>query len=196
LRLADHWQPRKVDLAQVNDRVFTFSAGLGLDASVVARVDSHPKLKSRYGASYFTYAAITTFLGKYVAKPPRLVAELPDGTVIEGVTAIVQNADPYTYFEDRPLHVAVGATLNSGDLAGVVLKRTTPTIMPSVIMRVFLERLQVTKHRAISGFSGVDGVVVRASEDRPIALQVDGDFIGDVDEARFSVLPGALTVVC
>jgi diacylglycerol kinase family enzyme len=195
LRLADHWQPRKVDLAQVNERVFTFSAGLGLDASVVARVDSHPKLKSRYGASYFTYAAITTFLGKYVVKPPRLVAELPDGTTIEGVTAIVQNADPYTYFEDRPLHVAVGATLNSGDLAGVVLKRTTPTIMPSVIARVFLERLQVTKHRAIAGFSSVDGVVVRAAGDRPIALQVDGDFIGDVDEARFTVLPGALTVV-
>jgi diacylglycerol kinase family enzyme len=196
LRMADVWQPRQVDLAKVNDRLFTFSAGIGLDASVVARVDSHPRLKSRFGAAYFTYAAITSFLGDYVVRPPRLTAELPDGTVLEGVTAIIQNGDPFTYYENRPLHVATGATLTSGDLAGVVLRRTTPTIMPSVIARVFLERLEVTGHRAIDGFSGVDGLVVRsADEARPIALQVDGDHIGDVTEARFSVQPRALTVV-
>src|SRR5579862_5103232 len=29
LRMADDWRPRRVDLARVNDRWFTFSAGLG-----------------------------------------------------------------------------------------------------------------------------------------------------------------------
>src|SRR3954468_8877700 len=42
LRMADDWQPRRVDLAFVNERFFTFSAGIGLDASVVRRVDAHP----------------------------------------------------------------------------------------------------------------------------------------------------------
>src|SRR4051794_10162015 len=55
LRVADNWQPRKVDLALVNDRRFTFSCGLGIDASVVARVDAHPRLKSRLGPYYFTW---------------------------------------------------------------------------------------------------------------------------------------------
>ena len=32
LRLADDWTPRRVDLAHVNGRGFTFSAGFGLDA--------------------------------------------------------------------------------------------------------------------------------------------------------------------
>ncbi len=195
LRLADTWTPRKVDLAAVNDRLFTFSSGVGLDASVVARVDAHPKLKTRFGASYFTYAAITTFMGKYVINPPKLEVELPDGTRLGGATAIIQNSDPFTYFENRPLHVARGAQLDSGDLAGVVLRRTTPTIMPSIIARVFSQRLEVTKHRAIDGFSGVDGVVVRSADDRAVAVQVDGDYIGDVTEARFTVHPGALTVI-
>src|SRR5919112_234647 len=31
LRVADDWSPRRVDLAKVNDRYYTFSAGLGLD---------------------------------------------------------------------------------------------------------------------------------------------------------------------
>ncbi len=35
--------PARVDLGRVNDRYFTFSSGVGLDASVVERVDAHPR---------------------------------------------------------------------------------------------------------------------------------------------------------
>jgi len=54
LRVVDDFRPRQVDLARVNDRWFTFSAGMGLDAAVVARVDAHPRLKARYGPKYFS----------------------------------------------------------------------------------------------------------------------------------------------
>src|SRR5204863_6809078 len=47
LRLADDWRPRRVDVGRANGRYFTFSAGVGLDASVVERVDAHPRLKAR-----------------------------------------------------------------------------------------------------------------------------------------------------
>src|SRR5258705_3300172 len=73
LRMADTWAPRKIDVARVNERWFTFSAGLGLDASVVARVDEKPQLKRRLGAWYFTTSAITTFTTRYVVHPPRLI---------------------------------------------------------------------------------------------------------------------------
>ena len=76
LRLADEWRPRSVDLGTVNDRCFTFSAGLGLDASVVERVDRHPRLKARLGEYYFTYAAITTFVRRYLVRPPRLALDV------------------------------------------------------------------------------------------------------------------------
>src|SRR5215217_3035260 len=42
LLMADRWEPRAVDLGRVNGRRFTFAAGMGLDASVVERVDRHP----------------------------------------------------------------------------------------------------------------------------------------------------------
>ena len=48
LQMADRFEPRRVDLGRVNGRHFTFSSGIGLDASVVERVDAHPRLKSRY----------------------------------------------------------------------------------------------------------------------------------------------------
>src|SRR3954462_11827103 len=53
LRVADDWQPRKVDLGRMNDRYFTFTAGYGLDASVVKSVDLRPGRKHRMGALYF-----------------------------------------------------------------------------------------------------------------------------------------------
>src|SRR3954447_4740575 len=47
LRMADDFQPRLVDTGRVNGRHFVFASGIGLDASVVERVDSHPRLKRR-----------------------------------------------------------------------------------------------------------------------------------------------------
>src|ERR1700677_3503856 len=75
LAMADDWRPRKVDLGIVNGHCFTFASGLGLDASVVERVDSKPHMKARLGAYYFTWAAISTFARRYLVRPPRMVAE-------------------------------------------------------------------------------------------------------------------------
>jgi diacylglycerol kinase family enzyme len=193
--MADDWKPRRVDLARVNGRHFTFSAGLGLDASVVERVDSHPYRKARFGAWYYTYAALTTFLSRYVVGPPRLEVELPDGRTLTGVTAIVQNADPYTYFQNRPVRVADGGALDDGTLTGAVLRRSTPTVMPTVIWRVFSKRARLSRHRAVDGFTGVEELVVRSIDGSGLPLQCDGDHIGDVTEARFGIAPRALAVV-
>src|SRR5919202_1636828 len=75
LERADHWQPRAIDLGVMNGRYFTFAAGMGLDASVVERVDRHPALKGRFGPFYFVEAAVATFLSRYVVRPPRLTIE-------------------------------------------------------------------------------------------------------------------------
>ena len=195
LRVADDWNPRRVDLAKVNDRYYTFSAGLGLDASVVERVDSHPRLKARLGAYYYTYAAITTFTRKYIARPPKMGVELPSGEKLDGVTLLVQNGEKYTYFNDLPIHMAEGADLNNGTLSGVVLEHTLPTIMPGIMYRALSKRARIVRHRAITSFEGVTELTARTLDDRPIHLQVDGDYIGEVTEARFGVLPRGLVVV-
>src|ERR671934_1205206 len=61
LGIADDFRPRRVDLGRVDQRYFIFGSGVGLDASVVERVDRHPYRKTRLGAWYYTYAAIATF---------------------------------------------------------------------------------------------------------------------------------------
>src|SRR5690349_16695333 len=101
LRMADEFEPRRVDLGRANGRAFVSSCGVGLDASVVERVDAHPKLKTRLSEYYFTYAALATFNRRYLVKPPRMRVRA-GGTELTAVTAIAQVSDPYTYFASRP----------------------------------------------------------------------------------------------
>ncbi len=195
LRVADTWAPRTVDLGRVNDRWFTFCSGVGLDASVVERVDSHPRRKAKYGPFYYTYAATTTFLKDYVVNPPRLEVVLPDGTAIPGVTTLVQNADPYTYFNSWPIHAAEAVALDSGTLSAVALSSSSPTVMPGVTWRMFSKNSRIEKHRRVTGAHDLTAFRVRTTDDRPLPVQVDGDFIGCSEEAVYTVTPGALTVI-
>ena len=194
LGLADDWRPRKVDLGVVNGRCFTFASGLGLDASVVERVDSNPHLKARLGPWYFTWVAVTTFARRYLVRPPRLSVHMGEER-FEGVTAVVQNGSPFTYFQNRPIEIAEDASLESGTLSGCVLHRARPIDMPFIAWRAFSRRARVARHRQISGFSDVTELTVRSADDRPLPLQVDGDYLGDVAEARYSIMPQALNVV-
>jgi diacylglycerol kinase family enzyme len=195
LQIADDWRPRRVDLGHVNKRHFVFSAGVGLDASVVEQVDAHPRLKARLGEWYYTWTGIQTFNRRYLVHPPRLEVEL-GGERLRGVTAIVQNAATYTFFGDRPVEMAEGATLDSGDLAGVLLQRSSPIDIPTIIWRALSRRARVSRHRQVRAFSGLTSLSVRSLDERPLPLQLDGDYIGETDEAVFGVTPGGITVVC
>jgi diacylglycerol kinase family enzyme len=194
LRLTDDWRPRRVDVARLNDRYFLFSAGVGLDASVVERVDAHPRLKARLGEWYYTTVALRVFARRYLFKPPRLEATLGEER-IEGVTSVVQNAAPYTFFGNRPVHIAEGATLDSGTLSGVVLERASPIDVPTVGVRALSERWALGRHRRVTAFSGLEALEVRSLDERELPIQVDGDYIGEVPSARFAVEPGGLLVV-
>jgi diacylglycerol kinase family enzyme len=194
LAMADDWRPRKVDLGVVNGRCFTFSSGLGLDASVVERVDSNPRRKARLGAYYFTWVAVTTFLGRYLLSPARLQVSA-NGKTLEGVTAIVQNGSPFTYFQNRPIEIAAPVALDSGVLGAAVLQRASLADMPSIGWRAFSGSARIVRHRQVTGLSELTELTVRSSDERPLPLQVDGDYLGDVSEARYSILPRALNVV-
>jgi diacylglycerol kinase family enzyme len=194
LMLADDWRPRRVDLGYVNDRKFLFSAGAGLDASVVERVDAHPRLKARIGEWYYAWVGVGTFNRRYLRKPVQLEARIGERQ-IKGVTAIIQNGSPYTYFGNRPVHMGEGADLDSGDLAGIVLKRARPVDVPTIIWRALSRRARVARHRQVDAFAGVTHLKLRSLDERALPLQVDGDYIGEVHEAVVGVTPRGIAVV-
>jgi diacylglycerol kinase family enzyme len=117
------------------------------------------------------------------------------GETLVGVTTVVQNAEHYTYFHEHPVDLADGASLDGGTLSGVVLRRGSLLGAPSLLARGVFGRGRVAGHRQVTGFEGVTSLTVSSATGRPLPLQVDGDYIGEVTEARFSIRPRALTIV-
>jgi diacylglycerol kinase family enzyme len=195
LLMADDFRPMRVDTGIVNGRHFVFASGVGLDASVVERVDAHPYRKARFGEYYFTWAAISSFNKTYLVKPPRMNVEV-NGETVEAVTAIVQNSDPFTFFGTRPIRVAKGAGLQTGTLGFAVLKRATLLDVPTLIPRLFTGRPEsVTKHRRITGFDPVERVTITSVDGREFPMEADGDFLGNFERVEYGVAPGSLAVV-
>ena len=198
--LADDFHPRRIDLGRCNGRHFVFACGVGLDASVVERVDAHPRLKARARQWYYTWAAVSSFYREYLRDPVRLELEL-NGERTEGVTAIAQNSDPFTYFANIPVRICDDIALDDGTLALAVLHRAKQRDMLPIATRVLSQRMRASKHRQIEEFDDVIEATIRSisTDDdgvvRPLPVQVDGDYIGEHSELRWSVDPGALTVV-
>ncbi len=195
LGLADRWAPRTVDLGRVNGRYFAFSAGVGVDASVVARVDARPRRKARLGVDYFLYTALRTFVGSYLVRPPRMQVSA-GGETVSGMTTIVQNAAYYTYFKHTPVEAALGGGLETATLAGLVLRRASLIDVPSILIRALASGPRLVDHRMVHGFRPFTELVARSADGRGLPLQADGDYLGHVTEARFDIAPGALRVVC
>jgi diacylglycerol kinase family enzyme len=201
LTLADEWAPRRIDLGRVDDRHFVFSCGVGIDATVVRRVDAHPRLKARAGPYYYTWAAISSFYRNYLRNPVRLRVETDSGGPAEGITALAQNSDPFTYFASRPIRVCEGVAIDDGSMAVGVLERAAQRDMPGLIPRLFSETRPAARHRRIEHFAGVTEASVASTSSgpdgapRPFPIQVDGDYIGEGTRLELRAEPGALTVV-
>jgi diacylglycerol kinase family enzyme len=195
LRLADDFRPRRVDLGRANDRFFVFSSGVGLDASVVERVDAHPYRKARFGHWYYAIAAVGTFNRRYLVRPPHVRVEA-GGRSLEAVTVIVQNSDPFTYFGRRPIRVCEDAGLETGTLSMAALRRATVLELPTLIPRVFSGRARtVVRHRYVEGLRAVTEARVEGVDGLPFPLQMDGDYVGEFDRVDYSAAPRALAVV-
>ena len=201
LSLADDWQPRKIDLGMVDQRYFVFACGVGIDATVVRRVDSNPKLKSTAGPYYYSWAGISGFYRRYLVNPVRVRTTVDGNEPVEGVTTIVQNSDPLTYFASRPIRVCEGISIDDGTLSLAVLKRATQRDMPTLISRLFSETRPAAHHKQVTHFDDVTHAVVETASlnkdgtPRPFPLQVDGDYIGERDRVELKAAPGALTIV-
>lgn len=182
---------RTVGLGQVDERWFTFCAGLGLDAEVVRRVErkradgrkATPALYVRQGLQQF-------FLHDRSGKPAITVHA--DGREPEQIgLALVCNSDPWTYLGPRPVRPCPRASFETGlDLFGMRSMATVPMLRH---LRQILSTRAKPRGRAVLSLHDTAGF--RLTSERPMALQVDGDDLGDRTEVVFRAVPYALDVV-
>jgi diacylglycerol kinase family enzyme len=195
LQLADDLQPRRIDMGRVNGRFFLFSSGTGIDAEVTRWVDDHPRLKARAANATFTFAALRSYLRDYRGRPPLLEVQVGDQRVA-GLSAIVQNSDPYTYFRSTPLRVCEDIALDDGTLSLTAMRRASLVLdAPGILYRLFARSGRLADHRMASSFPRITTAAVRSLDGADLPLEVDGDYIGSHPEVTYDVAPGSLLIV-
>ena len=200
LSRADDFEPRTIDLGIANGRRFVFACGAGLDATAAHQVDSHPKMKHRLGPWYYTWAAVRGFYGEYLRDPIQMKVT-SDGGETEGVTAICQNTDPFTYFRGREIQISKEIQIDDGKLSLAVLHRARQRDVPFIAQRALGKRTSVADHRRIDVFDGItEARIESGSKDedgnwRKFPVQLDGDPIGLHGELEIAADPGAIRFV-
>ena len=176
---------RRISLGRVNDRRFLFNAGVFFDAELVRRIEAQRTLAGRPGDAAF----VATLMKLVTEHRGRFDPVLEIEGAVRAAFVLVANADPYTYLGAVPVHIAPHATLEGG-LDIVAPTKVRPRDIPGLTRYVMTGR---RKPKSVVTLHDFDRIRVRCF--RPLALQADGEDLGDVDSVVFEAERGALTVL-
>jgi diacylglycerol kinase family enzyme len=190
-RLREGAAPTSINLGRVNGRAFAFCAGVGFDAAVVRAVERVARLRKKMGDWLFVTTALRVFFFAY----DRTIAPLTlraEGQEVSGLRlAVVCNSDPFTFLASRPFRLCPRASSERGlDLTALRTMSTLPVLR--VVWRAFGSGGH-TRLRAVHDLH--DSAGFELESDRPLPLQVDGDFVGEDVRFVFESEPEALRVL-
>jgi diacylglycerol kinase family enzyme len=183
---------RSVSLGIADDRWFTFSAGLGLDAEVVHRVETHRRKGRNATPGLYVRSAIAQFFADTDRHTPALTLHRPDVAPKERLFfGIVSNTSPWTYAGPYPVNPSPHASFETG----LDLFAMTSMSAPRVLRQVLRSLRSGAKPRGRSAFRLHDQPELRFTASRPVAMQLDGEYVGDRESACFRSVANALRVV-
>ncbi|MGH3713292.1 MAG: diacylglycerol/lipid kinase family protein [Micromonosporaceae bacterium] len=183
---------RTVGLGRANERWFTFCAGMGLDAEVIRRVE-RARVRGRTSTPglYLRSAFAQYFADNRRGPSISLEREGADSEHDLG-TVIVQNTAPWTYLGSRPVNPNPEASFD----LGLDVLATRGQGLPSTL-RTAAQMLATDSDphgRRVLRLHDVESFTLRAQ--RPVAFQVDGDYLGEREQISFAAVAEALRVVC
>ena len=185
---ASHVEECNVGVA--NDRHFVFSAGLGVDAQVLRRVEEQRAQGVKASIPVYVASALLQFAFASPLGKPQMRITLADGATIDNVyTAIVQNLNPWTYIGNTPLTFAPDATPENG-LSVYGIRSLDPVSLASVLGRAALKPEWLDNGRAAH-----DLAEFAVTAQTPLPFQVDGDVVGETGEVRFRLANRAIRLL-
>ena len=183
---------RTIGLGLAADRYFTFSAGLGMDAETVGEVDRLRTEGYRESTPLFLRTMVRQFY-RTDRRRPALTLERDGQPPIDDLfLTIITNRSPWTYFRDRPLLPVPNPDFNSG-LDLLALRQLRLTTVLNAIGQMLYVRRRPTRGRDMLSVLGSESFTLRSA--RPIAFQVDGEYLGEIEAVKFQFVPHALRVV-
>jgi diacylglycerol kinase family enzyme/molybdopterin converting factor small subunit len=190
IHLASEARARRLHLGDANGRKFVINCGIGLDAAVMARVESRsPRSKTSHER-----AALFSSLrevNKYMTRAPELTVRIDGGLELAAVSVLIGKLNPYAFFKNWEMKLTPEATLHGG-LDVLAVQHLSSLRMPKIAYQVFVSG-DITKNPAAHYSHNVEEVEIAAS--RPFPVQVDGDFVGDHQALSVRLVRDALWVI-
>ncbi len=173
-------------------RWFVFTAGMGFDADVIARVEAHRAQGRRStGALYVRHATSAFFLGRD-RRRPAMTLEVDGCPPVGGLfLCLVSNVSPWTYLGARPVVPSPEASFDA-DLDVFAMGRTGAIGMLRTLRKVLASNPDA-RGRAVHRWHDVAELTLTA--ERPQGWQVDGDHLGTATGLRLRSVPAALRVI-
>jgi diacylglycerol kinase family enzyme len=173
-------------------RWFTFCAGFGLDAEIVREVE----LRRDAGAVSTPGLYLRTGLRHYLLHADRHTPAIsasfgPDGEPTKLSMIIVANTTPWTYLGQRPLAPTPEASFEAG--LDVFALRRIGVFGTGFKLSRLIAGGPPPRGRGVVAEHDLAGFTVTGS--RPLAAQVDGEYLGEFTDLRFSAVPDAVTIV-
>jgi diacylglycerol kinase family enzyme len=182
-------EPRRIAVGRANGRRFGFSAGIGLDAELVRRVDERGRRSDgkRPGDLVFAWTALRLVREHRGRWEPALEVE----GLGRAAFALVANCSPYTYAGSLGLAFAPEAGFEGGlDLVAPV--RVDIRSLPRLGWYALRGRGQERAGDILYAHDR-DRLAVRC--DAPMPMQLDGEDVGDVEEVVLEAERDAVVVL-
>lgn len=182
---------RRIGLGRVEDRWFTVNAGVGFDAEVVRRIERRRRAGEQTSHARFVRASLAHYL-QADRRHPALTLERPGADPVSGLHfALVTNTAPWAYLGSRPVQPSPEASFDTG--LDLFAPRSMGILLTlRYVRRALLDAAPLRSGRLLRVHDCAE-FTLRAS--RPMALQVDGDWLGERDSVRFRSVPDVLRVI-
>lgn len=180
---------RPLTLGHADGRYFTFCAGLGLDAEVVRAVDEQRSAGLRATPARYVTTAVRRFFATD-RRDPALTVEVPGGPVIDRVLlGIVANTAPWTYAGPLPVNPTPRARL-AGGLDVLTVRRMDLLSSLALLAAMVAPGGIRAGHPGTAALHDRSAFTIRAS--RPVAFQMDGEYLGERTTVSFTTISDAV----
>lgn len=185
---------REIGLGRADGRWFTFSAGLGLDAEVVARVEELRARGRRSTGGRYVRVAVAEFFRTARRRDAPLTLTVDGGEPVPGVhLALVTNTSPWTYLGERTVDPTPRSSFDAGLDALVLTGLGLPSSLRQVRRMLAGRSLEPRGRHAVAVH---DATRIELVAQSPLPVQLDGDHLGEATRLTLEAVPKALRVVC
>jgi diacylglycerol kinase family enzyme len=181
-----------IGLGSVNDRYFSFCAGIGFDAEVTGRVERARREGARSTPGLYVRTALRHFYDG--SDRADLTADIEgEDEPLRGLQmAVVSNTSPWTYWGARPLTPSPEARFDTG-LALFAMHRMRLVNTLRALAAMAAKDDEGPHGRSVSRRHDLDSLVLTGSA--AASLEVDGDYLGEFERFELRSHPEALAVI-